>query len=98
MQEVLKMASPAGNTGSNPVGVTNIMQETQLLMADSLFSFHMQGITNCKELLSIYSRESFLKYQDVHWTYKPLHPGGFFIAKSVGNTVGKEFFKHKKRD
>jgi hypothetical protein len=31
------------------------------------FSFHMQGSTNCKDLLSINSREWFLKYQDVRW-------------------------------
>ena len=30
------------------------------------FLFHMQGIANCKDLLYIYSREWFLKYQDVH--------------------------------
>jgi len=29
------------------------------------FSFYMQGISDCKELLYIESRESFLKYQDV---------------------------------
>ena len=33
------------------------------------FFFHMQSIANCKELLYIYSRESFLKDQDVQWIY-----------------------------
>jgi hypothetical protein len=33
------------------------------------FSFHMQGISYCKDLLSIESGESFLKYQDCQWIY-----------------------------
>jgi len=32
-----------------------------------VFSSHVQGITYCKDLLSIYSRESFLKSEDVRW-------------------------------
>jgi hypothetical protein len=33
-----------------------------------VYSFHLQGSTHYKDLLSIYSRESFLKYQDVRYT------------------------------
>jgi hypothetical protein len=33
------------------------------------FLFHLQGIANCKDLLSIYSRDWFLKDEDVRWIY-----------------------------
>jgi hypothetical protein len=33
------------------------------------FSFHMQGISDFKFLLSMWTREWFLNYQDVQWIY-----------------------------
>ena len=33
------------------------------------FFISYAGIANCKDLLSIYSREWFLKYQGVQWIY-----------------------------
>jgi hypothetical protein len=51
---------------------------------------------NCKDLLSIYTREWFLNSQDVQWIYDPARYGGFFILLMVGIMVGLIYIISKK--
>jgi len=51
--------------------MSEILKQKRIIQCPFLkgFFFHLAGTVNCKDLLSINSRESFLKYQDVQWIY-----------------------------